>query len=183
MCSECTSEALNILKITGLMIILVIICVTMVYTTMRSALKPKSLKSIYLKIFLNHFQLVSISASFNLDWPNLVYNVLQGQKNIGLVTDQIVSIDCLLYGYTDDNHAEDLYYTKLVTYALLPCMIIIACSIIWGIISCYKYSTRYLRQELVASIIILLFLAHSSIVQSMFSTFNCMELDQESTGF
>jgi hypothetical protein len=177
MCSECPSRAANIMKIIGLMIIAIIICTLMVYTTMRSAMKPKSLKSIYMKILINHFQLVSISASFNLDWPRLVLNVLQGQENIGVVTDQILSIDCLLSGYTNDNHTEYVYYTKLIIAVFLPIVIIIACTIIWGIVSCYKYSTKYLKQELVASIIILLFLVHSSIVQSMFSTFNCMELD------
>jgi hypothetical protein len=177
MCSECPSRAGNILKIIGLMIIVIIISSLMVYTTMRSAMKPKSLKSIYMKILLNHFQLVSISALFNLEWPREVLTFLQGQEGIGVVADQILSIDCLLIGYTNHNYTEDIYYTKLVINALLPIGIIIACTIIWGIISGYKYSTKYLKQELVASIIILLFLAHSSIVKSMFSTFNCMELD------
>lgn len=44
----------------------------MIKTTMASAYKPKSLHSIYIKIFMNYLQLVMLTTTFNLDWPNEV---------------------------------------------------------------------------------------------------------------
>ena len=44
----------------------------MVKTALASAYKPKALHSIYMKILMNYFQLVMLTASFNLEWPDYV---------------------------------------------------------------------------------------------------------------
>jgi len=59
----------------------------MVKTTLRSAVRPKALHSVYLKIFMNYLQLVTLAASFSLDWPSMVVEVFKVQEQAGSVTD------------------------------------------------------------------------------------------------
>jgi hypothetical protein len=176
-CVECSNTDNAILKLVGLLVIAVVLSIVIVYTSMASATKPKSLKSIYFKILLNHFQLVSITSAMKLNWPKLVNIYLRSQENLGILTYQLLSIDCLIKSDDYESYIERVYYTKLIIVASIPVIIILGCVFYWSIMSCYKYSTIYLRRELIASIIILLFFAHPSIVISLFSSFNCMEIE------
>jgi len=49
----------------------------MVKTAMDSAYKPKALHSVYIKIFMNYLQLVILTASFNLEWPETVLELFE----------------------------------------------------------------------------------------------------------
>ena len=51
------------------MVLVVIIICVMVRSTLASANKKKEAYSIYFKIFMNYVQLVVLTASFKLNWP------------------------------------------------------------------------------------------------------------------
>ena len=44
----------------------------LVRASISSALRPKKLHSVYLKIFFNYLQLITIMVTFNLQWPDFV---------------------------------------------------------------------------------------------------------------
>jgi len=78
------------------MIAVIIFAVILVKTTMNSAYRPAKLHSVYLKIFMNYLQLVMLTASFNLDWPEQVLELFSVQDQAGSVSDHIFSVDCFL---------------------------------------------------------------------------------------
>lgn len=59
----------------------------------------------------------------------------------------------------------------------VPLLLIIVATIVWGSIAFYYRNMKYLKNELVASIIILLFLAHPNLIKLEFSVFACQGLD------
>ena len=95
--------------------------------TLSSAIKPKSLHSVYLKIFFNYLQLVVLTASFNLEWPELVLSLFRVQERAGTVSDQVLSFDCILYEYSIG--LEGVYYEKLVIMSFLPIGLILVAMI------------------------------------------------------
>jgi hypothetical protein len=71
-CGGCPEAYLNALRLVGIFILAILIIMWMVRSTLIAATQKKSLQSIYLRIFMNHLQLIVLTASFNLDWPQLV---------------------------------------------------------------------------------------------------------------
>ena len=55
------------MKLLGILFGVVILAGVMVRATLNSAVRPKAMHSIYLKIFVNYIQLVMLTASFDLD--------------------------------------------------------------------------------------------------------------------
>ena len=60
------------MKLLGILFGVVVVAGVMVRAAINSAVKPKAMHSVYLKIFVNYIQLVMLTASFNLDWPDFV---------------------------------------------------------------------------------------------------------------
>ena len=65
-CDICPSEAQNICILFLLVLALVIICIILVKTTIKSAFASKSRHSIYIKIFTNYLQLIFLASQFSL---------------------------------------------------------------------------------------------------------------------
>lgn len=59
----------------------------------------------------------------------------------------------------------------------VPILLVICASAVWTGISIYKGTFKYMKDEFVATLIILLFIAHPSLVKSQFSAFSCREID------
>mmetsp|Transcript_19392 Transcript_19392/g.3160 ORF Transcript_19392/g.3160 Transcript_19392/m.3160 type:complete len:117 (+) Transcript_19392:6511-6861(+) len=58
-----------------------------------------------------------------------------------------------------------------------PILLAIFAALAWTSISIYKGTFKYMKDELVATLVILLFIAHPNLVKSSFSAFSCMEID------
>ncbi len=56
----------------------------------------KSFQSVYVKILMNHLQLVVIISIFSLDWPNMVLNFFYNISPLSNPASQIFSFDCFL---------------------------------------------------------------------------------------
>ena len=59
----------NVVKLVLMLILIVCLFALMVRSTLNSASQPKNLTSIYMKILMNHFQLILLVSSFNFKWP------------------------------------------------------------------------------------------------------------------
>jgi hypothetical protein len=173
-CGRCPDSAINALRLTGIAVAVVCVVVIMVRSTLKSAAKPKELHSVYIKILTNYLQLVLLVSSFNLNWPSLVESLLSTQESAGSATDQLFSFDCYLDG---NSTGTDVFYQKLVIIGMLPVVIVILASCYWLPVAAYRSQPQVLRSQLVSTIIVLLFLVHPSIVQTMFKSFSCMEID------
>ena len=58
------------------MIAVLVGIVIMVKTTLASALQKKNIQSVYIKILMNHLQLIVLTASFDFEWPQTVLKLI-----------------------------------------------------------------------------------------------------------
>lgn len=172
-CQACPDPEVNGVRIGGLTIGVVILIVFLVRSTMSSALRPRELASVYLRILMNYLQLVMLTATFNLNWPSEVETVLSTQESAGTATAQVFSFDCYMTGISDTN----VIYQKLIMMFILPGLIVSISVLFWGFIGAKRNDFSIMRKQMVSTIIILLFLAHPNIVQAMFSMLSCTEID------
>ena len=68
-CEECPPDVQNIIVLILYVAALIIICVLLVQAQMKGSQLRKPLYSVYLKIFLNHFQLLQVIATIQFGWP------------------------------------------------------------------------------------------------------------------
>jgi len=174
-CQRCPSDAINAVRLCGIGLGVIIYVVIMVRSTLLSAAKPKELYSVYIKVLTNYLQLVLLITSFNLNWPSLVKQLLSSQESVGSASEQLFSFDC----YLQDAFSTEVFYQKLAIVALLPILIVVISALVWFPVAIKNKDMMVLRNQLVTTIIVLLFLAHPSIVQTMFKVFSCMEIDSE----
>ena len=79
-CSECDSPKVTMIASIGILLALILIILVLVGVNVRSAHKKKPLVTVYLKIFLNHFQLIQVIATIDFGWPNLIQKVMNYQQ-------------------------------------------------------------------------------------------------------
>ena len=68
----------------------------MIRSTLQGARSKNNVTSIFVKILLNHIQLILLTASFNFKWPALVLDLFDVAKPVAQVSTQILSFDCFL---------------------------------------------------------------------------------------
>ncbi|CAG9321988.1 unnamed protein product [Blepharisma stoltei] len=177
-CAKCQSLYILIIKTSGIGLGFLALCWLMVKMSKNSAYKPKSLSSIYIKIFINYIQLIALTTTFSLSWPSYVKQLFSVQNNASFISDQIFSFDCLLY-YNEDLKGDKtiIFYQKLVVMALLPISIPIASAICWSLISLCKRTFALFMKNIVTTSIIVAFLVHPSLIKYYFSSFDCTTLD------
>ena len=103
-CLKCLDKGVNAVRLMMSGILLLIVIAIMVRSSMLAAYKPKAQHSIYLKIFANYLQLVTLTESFDLNWPEQVVEVREAHETAGSVGDHILSFDCFFDRGDDDFH-------------------------------------------------------------------------------
>lgn len=170
-CSKCPSKISNTFILITVVLVSIMIVVIITRASIKAASKSNSLVSVYFKIFLNYLQIVVLTASFNLDWPSLVLQFFYIQQQAGSMTDQLFSIDC----YLGENNLKP-YFTKLIFIGILPLFLGLITCIFW---ICYYRITKEsknIRNKFIGSLVVQLFLIHSSLVKFNFSMFDCAEI-------
>ena len=146
----------------------------MIRSTISNTLKAKNVQSVYIRILMNHLQLLVITASFNFKWPSNVNQFFYSSKQVAQVTTQFLSFDWFIDQRNNGGSNQiRLYYKKMIMYALLPFVASIVSTIFWFVF--YKIAKDYDNSKrngrIIATVIILMFLVHPTIVQYMFSNF------------
>ena len=57
--------------------------------------------------------------------------------------------------------------------SFVPLLLAVLAILFWVCVSLYKKKISYLKIEMIATVIILIFLAHPSLIKFMFSAMNC----------
>ena len=60
--------------------------------------QTKKSAAVNLKIFLNYAQMIAIISLFDLNWPYRVKDLIEKQAALSSISNQILSVDCLLRG-------------------------------------------------------------------------------------
>jgi predicted outer membrane repeat protein len=171
-CKPCPSYSSSVALSIGYALAVTSFSIFIVVTSIKSARKHKSLHSVYLKVLMNYLQLVMLMGSFNLSWPTMTKELLNVQDSAGSFSEHLFSTDCLESDF-DENEA---FYTKLVLLSATPIIFFTISSLCWLLIAAIKRSVSVLKNELIASGIILFFLLHPSVMRVMFGAFNCEEI-------
>ena len=143
---------------------------------MMSAYKPKATHSIYIKIFANYIQLVMLTESFDLNWPSEVLALRETHETAGSAGDHVISFDCYFMD-EGDNSGIDVYFDKLIIWAVLPAILILINFIVWGTYSAIKRNKKYLQQQAVTTLVILYFLIHPNLIKTFFFALSCREIE------
>jgi hypothetical protein len=167
-CSPCPEVSLNILRLAGIGVLVVIAVSVLIYMTMSRT--SVNLRSVFFKILLDYFQLVALTAAFKLQWPSFVVALFSSLSVSSEATDQFVSYDCFL-----DIDQSPVYYKRLLLICLLP--VIAAGLVAIGSFVVWFFFEGKFKNTFLTSLVIVMFLIHPNVIKAMFSCFNCMEIE------
>jgi len=182
MCSPCPDPLWNIIRIIATLLFTIVLIVLMIKSTMAGAVEKKNVTSIFMKILMNHMQLITLTASFNFSWPEQVLAFFSAVKPASSASTQVLSVDCFLgsksNSTTPDESGMRVFWQKMIMYALMPFLLALVSYIVWWVHSAYKkYEMPY--GKTISTLVILLFLVHPNIVEYMFNGFYCIDIDGE----
>ena len=80
-------------------------------------------------------------------------------------------MDCLIQKL----YTHRLFYSKLIITSILPLATLILCILLWFLLSLFK-KTPLFKEKLINSLVMILFLLHTTITKTEFSMFACQEL-------
>ena len=122
---------------------------------------------------MNHLQLILLTSSFDFDWPDNVTEFYDTTKPASQVSSQLLSFDCFLDKRSEngDSNIIRIYWQKMLMFAGMPIILAAICFMFWTVYYCNKKKDKKYGR-ITASIIILFFLIHPSIVQYMFNSYN-----------
>ena len=175
-CGKCPHPIWNIIRLTLVMMAVVLGIIFMIRSTLAGALQRKNIQSVYIKLLMNHLQLIVLTASFEFDWPDRVVKFFDTTEPVAQVSQQILSVDWFLDQRNSGGGAGNfirLYYQKMIIYALLPILLALGCIAFWSLFFWKKRTGMEGKKSsrIMASLIILFFLVHPTIVEYMFSNF------------
>jgi hypothetical protein len=180
-CDKCPDKATNGVRLAFIFLGAVIVCIILVRSILKSATESQALHSIYFKIFANYLQLIMLTAKLKLEWPQIVLDFFAVHQSIGAVMEQMFSFDCYLEDDTNENSYKDVYFEKLIFIAMIPFFLCLLSLCFWFVISMFMKSSKKLARHVMSTIVVLIFLVHPSLTQSMFAVFSCTELDNGET--
>lgn len=85
-CTACPDNISNGFKMTVLLIALIIVISFLVRQSLLGALEKRNLLSVYIRILLNHLQLLTLTASFDLSWPEQLEQFFSSVKPVSEIT-------------------------------------------------------------------------------------------------
>ena len=165
---------MNTFRLILIFIAYLVSLVITVRSTLSGALNKKDIQSVYIKILLNHFQLLTITASFDFRWSPQIIDMFDSVEPVSDVSTHIFSFDCFLDGRStdDDTSSTRTYYQKMIIYALLPILLAICSAIFWKVFYCIRPPPQnQLLSRIITTSIIIFFNVHPAIAKYMFSNF------------
>jgi predicted outer membrane repeat protein len=174
LCEKCPDQVTNGLRLLGICILMALIIGIMVRSSLANAYQPKHLHSIYIKIFTNYLQLITLTTQLNIAWPSFVHSLLNTQNTALSVIDQLFSVDCML---ADSSDYKQVYFMKLIVMAIVPVILGLFAFLYWCLHYLVKRKKEVFKKELVATLVVLFFLIHPNIVKANFAMFSCIELE------
>ena len=129
------------------------------------------------KIILNFLQVVSLAGGLPLQWPDAIDIMFDSMSTMSSAGGTLLIPDCEL----SHLQAADAFYSKQIVYTFVVPTIIIVCILSWCIIwttcsgRCKKCPRkfRHVKNYMILSIVLLLFLAYPTLVKLCLSMLKC----------
>ena len=171
-CSACPQYWVSVtIVFIGICIIFALVAF-LVYSNIKSVDKQKSDLALLLKIIVNYCQTVMLLAQIDLKWPDSILYILDFSKMLGDSSNQMLTFTCSIVNTDNENSFEPLFFS--VYY---PLIIGFASFILWGIVSIKRRSIRYIKVHFISTLIVIVFLVHTSISNSLLSLFSCKSIN------
>ncbi|CAG9325853.1 unnamed protein product [Blepharisma stoltei] len=174
-CKVCLDSSTNAIRMLGFFGIFFIIALLTIKASKKYILNSSTFTSIYIKIFWNYLHITIIITTFNLNWPRWVMEFFYIELSMNYVGEQLFSFECLLQ---DSNAKIEIYYIKLVLISFVPLAAWTLCFILWALYyRLIKHAWRLFSDDFISSCIIVLFLIHPGIIETLFSIYSCREIN------
>ena len=95
-CAECGGAAMNITIFAILAVLAIFLLGLLVKMTLSGSDLKRPLYQVFLKIFLNHFQILAAVSTIDFRWPNIIQLVLDTQEGVATAVVQLLSFDCIV---------------------------------------------------------------------------------------
>jgi hypothetical protein len=141
---------MNIMRLVFLFFGLVIGIILLVRSTLQTSVGQKNFISVYFRIFMNHFQLLTLTSSFDLKWPPQIRELFSFAKPISEATTQFLSFDCFLdlRKNNSDLEAPRTFFQKTIMLALAPILMVAISYLVWNLIFLYQRSKRQKEERM-----------------------------------
>ena len=133
---------------------------------------------IYIKIWYNYIQIISVVGTFEFSWPDEAYSMFGINKTLVSSSQQFFSFDCLLKQEAFKRMGLRVFFTKLWLLSLSPLAAVAFVFILWKAIFFFRYKSerrRYHKQfyyNFLTSVVIILFMIHPNILDCSLSSFS-----------
>ena len=170
------NPALNALKFIGVVLAAFIFLIIMIILILRK--KRENQMSILIRILTNYLQLISLSLSFGLKFPDYLTQSFSVFDTIGSSSDTFLSYDWFFTSIQITGFTPSVSLFKILLTGLLPLMLFMVLGIIWIILyfALYKWFSN-LKLNLIVSIIWIIFLLHPTITKYSLEVFEWIVVD------
>ena len=169
---------MNFIRVIGVIMIAFMFLSLLIVVTIRK--KQENQGSILLRILTNYIQMIAAAISFNIKFPDAIFDIFGPFNSIGSSSDTFLSFDCFMEDTEMKLFAPSTEIFKVFLGGLLPIALFIIYCIIWGmlyLISKPKFGN--IIRHIVVSAICIVFLLHPTITKSTFGLFQCLQVDDD----
>jgi hypothetical protein len=125
-----------------------------------------------MRILTNYFQILTLAQAYNLSWEDNLQTFLESISFIAKATDIIISQNCFIRETVKDTHP---IFIKVMIACLFPFIGIIILVIFWYIAGCCRKNMNY-KNNLLMSVIILIYMCLPPLTSLAFDVFNCKDI-------
>ncbi|TNV88144.1 hypothetical protein FGO68_gene4654 [Halteria grandinella] len=149
-CSKCPSIGLNVFLILLTSVFFIVSLVIIVRQNLRAVNQEKNYLPVFFRIMLNHIQILSLTASFDLEWPQELQTFFKSIQPLSDASSQLLSIDCFLNTKWGKPilHGQRLFAARSIILALMPIILIAGSCIVWWMIHKCKHRHEQRDQDL-----------------------------------
>lgn len=133
-CSKCPSLGLNIFIAIVLFISLFTFVILVISFTLAASNKNKFKLNVLMRMMLNHFQMMVVTVSFDLNWPSSIEQMLSSVKPVASISTQFISFDCFIDQRSSDGSGDNkipLLFTRVIIIFVFPFILMGASFLFW----------------------------------------------------
>ena len=174
-CKECPDPTTNKVFLGIGFLVMIIGCSVMIYMEINSEPSDDETADVIKKIILNFLQMVALAGGLPLRWPKAVENMFLSFSTVSSAGTTLMIPDCEL----STMKTSDAFYYKQIAFTFFVPFIVVVCILSWSIIKCcgcakrWKIRSKTMKDYIVLSIVLMLFLGYPSMVRMCLSMLKC----------
>ena len=176
-CSKWPNPIYNTLRLIGVVLLAFVFLMILVIINIRKT--KESQTSVLLRIFTNYLQLITLTLSFNLKYPQGILDAFSPFETVSS-SQTFLSFDWFIEDYQVRAFTPNNSLFKIFLTALLPLLIILIFGLIFLCLF-YLWKSRFndFKRNIGVSAIWIIFLLHPTLTRISFSIFQCIKVDTD----